>query len=206
MSDCCSTTKDGICSVSAGKPGFCPACGKKGRSVATLTVKSLVRDHTRVARSGSYSFCRTSDCDVVYFSDMATFRKPDLKVRVGIKETEDPAPLCYCFDYSRADIRREIETLGSTNIPNQIRAEIEAGFCACEVKNPSGTCCLGDITRAVQAAKSAGFARSREAAGAKPVRDLLPVSSTGRVNRCSAKKHADLNGRSPTTPQTGSQS
>jgi hypothetical protein len=161
MSDCCSTTKDGICSIPAAKPGFCPACGKKGKYVATLTVKSLVRDHTRVARSGSYFFCRTSDCDVVYFSGTATFRKPDLKVQVGIKEAEDPVPLCYCFDYSRADIRRDIEKLGSTKIPDEIKAEIEAGFCACEVKNPSGSCCLGDITRAVEVAKSAELARSR---------------------------------------------
>ncbi len=161
MSDCCSTTKDGICSVSAGKPGFCPACGKKGKSVATMTVKSLVRDHTRVNRSGSYSFCRTPDCDVVYFSDSATFRKAEVKVRVGIKETEDPVPLCYCFDYSRADIRREIEKLGSTKIPDEIEAEIQAGFCACEVKNPSGSCCLGDITRAVHAAKTAEHVGAR---------------------------------------------
>ena len=90
MSDCCSTTKDGICSVSTGKTGFCPACGKKGKSVATLTVKSLVRDHTRAPRSGPYSFCHTPDCDVVYFSDLVAFRKRDLKVRVGIKETEGP--------------------------------------------------------------------------------------------------------------------
>lgn len=150
MSDCCSTTKDGICFVSTGKPGFCPDCGKKGKSVATLTVKSLVRDHTRVAPSSSYSFCRTPDCDVVYFSDMTAFRKPDLKVRVGIKESTDPAPLCYCFDYSRADIRRDIEKLGSTKIPDEIEVEIQSGFCACEVKNPSGSCCLGDVNRAVQ--------------------------------------------------------
>lgn len=154
-SDCCSTTKDGSCSIAADKPGVCPVCGKKGKSVATLTVKSLVRDHTRVARSGSYSFCRTPDCVVVYFSDGETFCKPDLKVRVGIKESAGPAPLCYCFDYTRADIRRDIEESGSTKIPDEIKAEIGAGFCACEVKNPSGSCCLGDINRAVETAKNA---------------------------------------------------
>lgn len=161
MSECCSTAKEGTCSIVAAKPGFCPACGKQGKSVATLTVKSLVRDHTRVARSGSYRFCRTPDCDVVYFSADGTFRKPDLKVRVGIKETEDPVPLCYCFDYSRTDIQGDIEKLGTTKIPDEIRVEIEAGFCACEVKNPSGVCCLGEINRVVQAAKSIGVARSR---------------------------------------------
>jgi hypothetical protein len=155
MSDCCSSEKDGICSTSVTQSGLCPVCGKKGKSVATLTVKNLVRRHTRVASSLSYSFCRTPDCDVVYFSGDTMFRKPDLKVRVGIKETEDPIPLCYCFDYSRADIRHDIEKLGSTKIPDEIEAEIQAGFCACAVKNPSGTCCLGDITRSFHAAKTA---------------------------------------------------
>ncbi len=103
--------------------------------------------------SASYSFCRTPDCDVVYFAGQAVFNRPDLKVRVGIKETADPIPLCYCFGYTREDIRRDIETSKSAAIPEKIKAEIQGGFCACEVKNPSGTCCLGDITRAIQKSK-----------------------------------------------------
>jgi hypothetical protein len=153
MSDCCETTKGGTCSLPTSKPGICPACGKKGKPVAVLTVKSLVRDHTRVPASAFYSFCRTVECDVVYFSVQAVFTKPDLKVRVGIKETADPIPLCYCFDYSREDIRRGIDATNQTSILEEIKAEVQGGFCACEVKNPSGACCLGDITRAIQEAK-----------------------------------------------------
>jgi hypothetical protein len=118
-----------------------------------LTVKSLVRDHTRVPAGIFYSFCRTVGCDVVYFSDQVVFTKLDLRVRVGTKETADPIPLCYCFDYSREDIRRDIDATGQTSILEEIKAEVQGGFCACEVKNPSGTCCLGDITRAIQEAK-----------------------------------------------------
>ena len=161
MSECCSTAKDGICSIPTAKPGFCPACGTKGKAVAARTVKSLVRDHTRVVTSDSYSFCRKPDCDIVYFYDLAIFRKSELKVRVGIKESIDPVPLCYCFDYTRADILRDLEQVGSAKIPDQIKAEIQGGFCACEVKNPSGSCCLGDITRAVQAATGAEHTSSR---------------------------------------------
>ena len=151
MSDCCGPGKEAACALPQSRPGFCPACGAKGRSVSTLTVKSLVRDHTRVPASDTYLFCRTADCEVVYFSDQAVFRKPDLKVRVGIKESEDPVPLCYCFDYTRADVRRELEDLGTSSIPERIKTEVQAGFCACEVKNPSGNCCLGDIAHAIQA-------------------------------------------------------
>jgi hypothetical protein len=153
MSGCCATTKDAACSLPQSRPGICPACGAKGKSVSTLTVKSLVRDHTRVLLS-SYSFCRSRDCDVVYFADAVIFRKSDLKVRVGLKEQEDPIPLCYCFEYSRVDIRRDVELHGTSDIPDRIKTEIQGGFCACEVKNPAGTCCLGDITRAIQEAKA----------------------------------------------------
>jgi hypothetical protein len=153
MSDCCLTAKDGACSLPTSNPGVCPSCGEKGKPVAVLTVKSLVRDHMRVPASASYSFCRTTDCEVVYFSGQAVLEKPDLKVRVGIKETADPIPLCYCFDYSQEDVSRDIEATGSTTILEEIKAEVQGGFCACEVKNPSGACCLGDITRAIQEAK-----------------------------------------------------
>ena len=153
MPNCCSRDSDSACALPQNKPGFCPVCGKKGKSVATLTVKSLVRDHVRVSASGSYSFCRTVDCDVVYFSSESLFRKPDVKARVGIKETEDPVPLCYCFDYTRENIHRDIQTTGSTQILERIKAEVQGGFCACEVKSPSGACCLGEITRAVREAK-----------------------------------------------------
>ncbi len=150
---CCSTTTDGACSLPSKKPGVCPSCGKTGKPVAVVTVKSLVRDHTRALASDSYSFCRTADCEVVYFSNQATFTKPDLKVRVGIKETASPIPLCYCFDYSREDICRDIEATGETSVLKEIKIEVQGGFCACEVKNPSGTCCLGDVTRAIQEAR-----------------------------------------------------
>lgn len=153
MPDCCSTEKENTCSLLSSKPALCPSCGKKGKSVRVLTVKSLVRDHIRALALVSYSFCRTADCEVVYFSTQATFTKSELKVRVGIKETVGPFPLCYCFDYSHQDIDRDIETTGETSVLEEIKTEVQGGFCACEVKNPSGTCCLGDITRAIQEAK-----------------------------------------------------
>jgi len=164
MSDCCSTTSNAACSVPQSKPGMCPVCGAKGRPVQILTVKSLVREHWAVAASGTFSFCRAPDCDVVYFSNEAIFRKPDVKVRVGIKEKDDPVPLCYCFDYTRADIRTDIEERFATEILERVKAEVEGGFCACETKNPSGACCLGEITRAIQEAKTglaAAAAKSR---------------------------------------------
>lgn len=150
MSSCCTQKAGAAGALSERQAGICPTCEKKAKSVSTLTVKSLVRNHTRVSADGSYWFCRTPNCDVVYFSSGSIFRKPAIKVRVGIKETGSPISLCYCFDYTREDIRRDITHRGETDIPDKIKAEVEGGFCACEVKNPSGACCLGDIGRTIQ--------------------------------------------------------
>jgi len=57
MPDCCSTTRDGACAVATGKSRNCPSCGKKGKPVSVLTVKNLIRDHTRAQASASYWFC-----------------------------------------------------------------------------------------------------------------------------------------------------
>jgi hypothetical protein len=35
-------------------------------------------------------------------------------------------------------------------VAERIKAEVDAGHCACEVKNLSGKCCLGDVTRAAK--------------------------------------------------------
>jgi hypothetical protein len=50
-------------------------------------------------------------------------------------------------DYTRSDISCDLGLRGETDIPDRVRAEIQRGFCACDVKNPSGACCLGDLTR-----------------------------------------------------------
>ncbi len=64
-------------------------------------------------------------------------------------------PLCYCFEVTRADVRREVAETGQSTIPARIQSEIRAGRCRCEVKNPSGACCLGEVNKVVKEAKEA---------------------------------------------------
>jgi len=100
-----------------------------------------------------YYFCEAPDCDVVYFpSDPAapSFHRADVLVRVGIKEREDPIPVCYCFGFTRKDIWDDIAQTGRSTVAEHIKREVKTGNCACEVKNPSGKCCLGDVARSVQ--------------------------------------------------------
>ncbi len=132
----------------------CPACGQRAKKVQRITMEHLLRP-AATAQMGAtqYYFCKTATCPVVYFpyqAGAAAFEKADLRVRVGLKETEDPIPICYCFDVTQERIRDEIRETGTSKVANRIKAEVQAGRCACERKNPSGQCCLGNVILAIQ--------------------------------------------------------
>src|SRR5258708_34118295 len=94
-------------------------------------------------------FCRTPSCEVVYYGDDGRkVEKRDTPIRVGLKETEDPAPLCYCFGASRFDVRPEIAESGRCTAPARIPAGVRAGHGSCAVKNPFAACCLAALNRA----------------------------------------------------------
>jgi hypothetical protein len=97
-----------------------------------------------------FHFCRSAECDLVYFHpDGERLTKADVRVRVGLKEKKDPVPLCYCFGFTEAMVLKEIESLGVCTIPERINGEMNAERCACEIRNPQGSCCFGNVTAAV---------------------------------------------------------
>lgn len=132
----------------------CPACSAKGRKVAPLTVRSLVKPELAgKVLEGTYRFCESTTCDVVYFNEANPgnrFLRSDLRIHVGQKETEPPIQVCYCFDWTTHDIERELRVTGTTTIPDRIKQQVQQGFCHCETMNPQGTCCLGNVNRAVK--------------------------------------------------------
>lgn len=131
----------------------CLHSGAKGRSVKSVTLRALLKAELRnQVRDGVYHFCGDPTCDLVYFSTdrSQTFTKADLAVRVGIKETMAPRPLCYCFGHSYESLREEWAATGKISTPDAIKAEVKAGTCRCEVTNPGGGCCLGDVIKAAK--------------------------------------------------------
>jgi len=132
----------------------CPVNGQKGQSVASETLRHLIRTSKRAEiKSRGYYFCKSPDCDTVYYHPDSgqCFNKADLKVRVGLKETEDPVWLCYCFGITQKMIWDEIERTGKSASGDRIRREVADGNCDCEILNPSGRCCLGEV-RSVESA------------------------------------------------------
>ena len=143
------------CDVPAsGEISICKECGNKGKSVKEITLRSLVKESKLkiIKNFEGFYFCETPTCQVVYFSNsqQVYLYKVDIKVRVGIKETEDPIPVCYCFGWTRDRIFDQIKQLGYSNAVQEISAKVKSGECACEIKNPSGRCCLGGINKMVK--------------------------------------------------------
>ncbi len=131
----------------------CQRCGTQGQPVARETLEALLTaDALAWLQRGPYFFDRSPECEVVYFSNEndSYFTKRDLRVRVGIKESDPPIPMCYCFGHTIESARSEIQATCRSTVASRITKEIQAGNCACEVKNPSGRCCLCEVNKAVK--------------------------------------------------------
>jgi BFD-like [2Fe-2S] binding domain. len=138
----------------------CRVCGNPGTPVSAITIGSLVREGRRsqLGTADGFSFCHTPDCDVVYFNNSTDeyIGKEDLKVRVGIKEKEDPVPICYCFGWTRKKIDDEIARTGESRAVEDITARMKTTGCDCQRNNPSGMCCLKDIKNYMASARERG--------------------------------------------------
>lgn len=143
---------------------LCPVSGTKGKRVKTETLRSLIKtEYQGRITDGDYRYCDSPECDVVYFAEDGThvFTKDELTVRVGVKETQAPRPICYCFDHTFEEILDQIRRTGTTTVPDDIASRLNATGCDCVHTNPQGSCCLG-VVKAVAAAnmKSSGLAKT----------------------------------------------
>ncbi len=46
--------------------------------------------------------------------------------------------ICYCFGYTREDIKNDFTNNGRSSIMEKIMAEKKLGTCQCAMKNPKG--------------------------------------------------------------------
>jgi copper chaperone CopZ len=133
----------------------CPKCGRKGKTVKALTLRALLKNEfAGQVADAEYRFCDAKNCDIVYYGPGQAFTKPQLKVAVGVKETSGDRPLCYCFGHSVATVEIELRTKGRSDALQDIRQKMKDPGCACEVMNPSGSCCLGTVAKGIETAKS----------------------------------------------------
>lgn len=142
------------CDRTAAEPGVrtCPACGQYGVTVQLRTVKALLKELAlRRIQLTHYRFCSNAACDVVYFGDAGDpFGAKDIRMPVGHKQPPGTRLLCYCFGETEAVIRHELIQTGRADVVDRIREHIAAERCACDIRNPRGACCLGDVIAAAR--------------------------------------------------------
>jgi Zinc binding domain len=125
----------------------CPECGRAGKPVQGQTVKALLSVSLREARDVDHLFCRTRTCPVVYFSPdgKQTITVEQVRERVYQKEPDtDEVFVCYCFRHTVGEVRTASPEARAA-IADDINAGINAGQCACDLRNPQGSCCLGSV-------------------------------------------------------------
>lgn len=139
MSDCCSSSS---CKNEEAGKHSCPVNGKAYAPVSKQTVMQHLRAPWLWQPQQMY-FCDDPECSVVYFGEDDSILTADaLRTAVGIKDESEQATVCYCFGVTRGQAAKTPEL--KTFVIEQTRKRL----CACEVRNPSGKCCLKDFPKA----------------------------------------------------------
>jgi hypothetical protein len=119
--------------------------------VEPITVKALLgAEGLRRGVPPSPRFCATAHCTVVYFDNAGPVRFEEslLTVRVHAKHPEDgDVPVCYCFGHTPETIRADMEATGHSHAGEDVTREVKAERCACEVKNPKGSCDVAKVEK-----------------------------------------------------------
>lgn len=137
MSDCCRPN------TSAKIEQLCPECGSAGKSVAMLTLYHQVRfPENQTLNAGSYHFCPLKTCPVAYFSSGGeTVSKQHLRSYPDIQDDM----ICYCFDINAEDYLSALKANRAEAVKSFVVQRTKARECACEIRNPSGQCCLANF-------------------------------------------------------------
>ncbi|HEY3342931.1 MAG TPA: hypothetical protein VGK81_12970 [Anaerolineae bacterium] len=124
----------------------CPVCGERGKPVQGQTVKALLAVSLREVQDAEYLFCRTQTCPVVYFTPGGqSFSLKQVRERVYQKEPLAPEVyVCYCFRHTVGELLASTPETSKT-ILDDIESGIQAEQCACDLRNPQGSCCLGNV-------------------------------------------------------------
>lgn len=147
--ECCLVTEK----TPAPPKAECPISKTPSRKVQKRTLEHLLKpEKLGEVRNVQYYYCTDRACNVVYFSNenAPSFTIEDVKVKVFTKDKDDDVNVCYCFDWTRLRIKEQIRTAGKSTAAVEIAREVKAGRCECDIKNPKGECCLGDVNQVVK--------------------------------------------------------
>jgi len=131
----------------AQKKAPCPTCSATGRLVERRTLlQQLKNPHQALPPKEPFYFCAETACDTVYFSLTGiTYERDSLRLPVGQKSTDPGRLVCYCFDVTAGRVEEELAQSGESATQAFVMAQVKDKTCSCDVRNPSGRCCLIDF-------------------------------------------------------------
>lgn len=155
MDNCCSSgskksSADTCCATEIPETAHCPADGRSCRRVELRTVlHHLKRPHANRPTTQGYYFCDSHECDVVYFGqDGSVITRHDVRSEVGQKSRSPDRVICYCFGITEGEVLGEMDHQRSSSAREFVIEQTRLHNCACDVRNPSGRCCLKDFPKA----------------------------------------------------------
>ncbi len=123
----------------------CPGCGLRGRRIATRTAIAVTSEPLP-ARQQLF-VCAAPDCSLIYYGAAgAHIAASALRLRPTWKGGD---VLCFCFGHRLAELDGGASSRDADgdDLVSRIERRVRAGDCACELRNPSGRCCLPEIAR-----------------------------------------------------------
>lgn len=134
MTSCCTDT-------GSPKTAPCPTNEQSCNQVKRKTIlHHIVKPWLHDLPEQTYYYCDDPECDVIYFSE------DNKLIRINqLRKDSNPAlnnkKICYCFDVTQKDLNENLK-LCKTFVVEQTKG----GTCDCEIRNPSGKCCLKNFT------------------------------------------------------------
>jgi hypothetical protein len=146
MSDCC----DNKAPPKGNKKLQCLDCDEMQNAVPYQTLIHHLKNPKQISlpEDSAYYFCKNPNCSTVYFcADDLKYSMDDVRWPIGQKSSDDNRQICYCFDVTFDQVVDEFAATGRSETKEFVMAQTKAKNCACEVRNPSGRCCLVDFPK-----------------------------------------------------------
>ncbi|MDH5433929.1 MAG: hypothetical protein OEY19_08275 [Gammaproteobacteria bacterium] len=141
MKNCCASND--LKSQKSPRKLQCPNCDNMSQSVSFDTILFHIDSpwlHIKDNKNPSdnnYYFCGNRDCELVYFDTEGNgFNKKQMSKSTQESLFNDVKTICFCYHITEKQIKDKPE------LKDFVIEQTKSGHCACNIKNPSGLCCL----------------------------------------------------------------